>query len=158
MLNFYFVGRAVIRQKRIDRLKEFAIYLNRKNIKFNLHLFSKSIPEDLTFVDNIIMHGFKHDWINYISKDFIMLLFSDYEGCPLCILEANKMGFINVAVLEMPGIDNYVSSNCIFKNVKDLSECNFDNYVFANTVNLSPYFNQKRFNLEVIHLYESVIA
>lgn len=156
MINFYFVGRAVFRQKRIDRFKEFALILNEKNIEFKIHFFSRDLPDDMKFVDNIILHGYKKDWINYIASDYIMLLFSDYEGCPLCILEANKIGFKKAAVIEMPGINNYVSSNCIFNNVKDLASCNFKKYNFENTLDLSTYFDENRFNSEVSMVYESI--
>lgn len=158
MINFYFVGRAVFRQKRIDRFIEFVKILNQNNINFKLHLFSKSIPKDLNLLDNVIVHGFRNDWLNYITSDYIMLLFSDYEGCPLCILEANKAGFYKIAVIEMPGINNYVSPNCIFNNIQELANTNFINYSFENTLDLSTYFNESRFDKDVSNLYELVFS
>lgn len=158
MINFYFVGRAVFRQKRIDRFKEFALILNEKKIQYKLHLFSTDVPDDMKLVDNIILYGYKKDWINYIDSDYIMLLFSDYEGCPLCILEANKVGFKKTAVIKMPGINNYVSSNCIFNNVGELARCDFKNYNFENTLDLSTYFNENRFNSEVSNVYETIFS
>ena len=156
MINFYFVGRALFRQKRIDRIIDFVKILNTNKINFKLHLFSKSIPEDLKRLDNIIVHGYRNDWLNYITPDYIMLLFSDYEGCPLCILEANKAGFNKIAVIKMPGINNYVSSNCIFNNVGELARYDFKNYNFENSLDLSTYFDEMRFNTEIEKFYRCI--
>lgn len=156
MINFYFVGRAVYRQKRIDRFKEFMVLLNKRKIQFNLHFFSKSIPPDFENLSNITFHGYKKNWIDFVDKDFVMLLFSDYEGCPLCILEANKAGYNKFAVLKMPGIAHYVSNNSIFHDIYDLANKDFDNYSFESKLDLSLYFDENRFSFDVSEFCVSI--
>ena len=149
MIDFYFVGRADFRQKRIDRIMEFASALDSNKIEYKLHFFSRTIPVSLKESPHIIFHGYKKDWEKNINNDYIMLLFSDYEGCPLCILEAVNFGFRNMIVFPIIGIETYVSKNCIYNSIDEIIGAIKISSDFVNTKNLNEYYDLERFNDDI---------
>jgi hypothetical protein len=156
VINFYFVGRADFRQKRIDRIIKFASALDSNKIEFKLHLFSRTIPMSLQENSNVVFHGYRNDWKNNINNDYIMLLFSDYEGCPLCILEAVKFGFRKMIVYPIIGIETYVSKNCIYNSIDEIIYAIKCSSEFVNTKNLNEYYDSERFDTEIKDLMKYV--
>jgi hypothetical protein len=161
MMNLYYVGRFVIRGKRIDKLLELSNCLEKNNCDYNIKIFADVNPnseEYIMFENNSKFNflGFKKDWIEYIGKDDIMIFVTEYEGCPLSILEAYKNNFKKIAVLEIPGIESYLSRNCIFKNVEQMSKALCNNLDMENTIDLSTYFDRERFNKEILDFYRFI--
>ena len=161
MINLYYVGRFVVRQKRVDKLLALSNYLEKYNCDFSIKIFASvnlEREEFRLFDSNFRFQflGFKNDWIKFIRRDDIMILVSDYEGCPLSILEAFHNNNKKIAVLDVPGIDSYLSKNCIFTDVRQMSKAIRDNSDLENTVDLSTFFDEARFDQEVIDFYHFI--
>jgi glycosyltransferase involved in cell wall biosynthesis len=164
-INLYYVGRIVVRQKRLDELINFfQIFYNQKKF-MTIHIFGSgesSLIGDIkscanNFID-IRFYGYKDNWIEYVSDDWIQLFFSDYEGCPLTLLEAMKAGKRKMASLNSPGLTQYMSKNCIFQNLYHLAESIGSDMNLENNSNLSIYFDQLRFMRDVKTMEEIINA
>lgn len=161
MINLYYVGRFVIRGKRIDKLLELSKLLESNNLDYNIKIFA-SIEKDskeykmFETNSNFCFLGYKKNWTEFIDKDATMIFVTEYEGCPLSILEAFKNNYKKIAILEIPGIETYLSKNCIFKNVKEMANAIIDNLNLENTIDLSTYFDEARFDKEVQDFYRFI--
>lgn len=161
MINLYYVGRFVIRGKRIDKLLELSKFLESKNLNYNFKIFADvdEYSEEYKMFEgnsNFNFFGFKKNWTEFIDEDSIMVFVTEYEGCPLSILEAYKKNLKKIAVLEIPGINSYLSNNCIFKDVYHMSEAINNGLNLENTIELSTYFDEFRFNKEVNEFYNFI--
>lgn len=161
MLNLYYVGRFVIRGKRIDRLLELSKVLDASSLDYNINIFADvdmSSYEYKLFKNNPKFHflGFKKDWFNYLAKDSIMIFVTEYEGCPLSILEAYKKGYKKISILRIPGVDNYVSQNCISSDINDMADKILSGQDFENSIDLSTYYDNDRFKKDVVNFYKFV--
>lgn len=161
MIRLYYVGRFVVRGKRIDKLLELSNLLEKENIDHEFKIFAdvNVCSEEYKMFNNnsnFNFLGFKKNWIEFIEKESIMIFVTEYEGCPLSILEAYKSNYKKIAVLEIPGIDSYLSQNCIFKDVEEMSKALINNSNLENTINLSSYFDELRFNKEIQDFYRFI--
>ncbi|OXB20757.1 hypothetical protein B0A80_17675 [Flavobacterium tructae] len=161
MINLYFVGRFIVRQKRIDRLLELSKLLDLDNCDYSFKIFSDvdfNSNEYKEFENNKKFNflGFKNNWVDYIDEKSIMIFVSDYEGCPLSILEAYKNNHKKIAILEMPGVENYVSENSICKSIEQMAEKINKNCDLENLLDLSSYFDKVRFARDVERLYKTI--
>ncbi|URM37352.1 glycosyltransferase [Flavobacterium anhuiense] len=161
MIDLYFVGRFAIRQKRIDRLLQLAQLLDIANFSYRFKIFSEididsALYESFKNNKSFEFLGFKKDWVNYVNEESIMIFVSDYEGCPLSILEAYNNNFKKIAILDMAGINSYVSINCIAENLEIMAQKIVSNSDLFNSVDLSTYYNKQRFETEVKRFYEFI--
>jgi glycosyltransferase involved in cell wall biosynthesis len=161
MLNLYYVGRFSYRQKRIDRLLEISKILELHNFDYNFKIFSDvdiNSYEYKMFKNNSNFNflGYKIDWTNYIDESSIMVMVSEYEGCPLSILEAYKYNLNKLAVLNMPGIECYISNNCIYADIEHMCFAFINKADLENKKNISTYFDETRFNNEVQDFYFNI--
>ena len=154
MINLFYVGRFVIRGKRIDKLLKLSNLLDDLDCEYNFRIFAdvdKNSVEYKMFEknDKFNFFGFKKDWFNYLEKDSIMIFVTDYEGCPLSILEAYKYGHKKISLLKIPGIENYVSPNCISQDVEEMAMKIKNSQDFENFTNLESFYDKNRFDSEV---------
>ena len=161
MINLYYVGRFVIRGKRIDKLLELSKLLEINNLDYNVKIFASIDKDSIEYKmfesnSNFCFLGFKENWFEFIDKDALMIFVTEYEGCPLSILEAYKKNHKKIAILEIPGIETYLSENCIFENVKEMANAIICNLNFENTIDLSIYFDETRFDKEVQDFYKFI--
>lgn len=161
MIDLYYVGRFVIRGKRIDKLLTLAKVLEANNIAYNFKIFAEvdeQSEEYKMFSDNANFKflGYKRDWVNYISEQDIMIFVTKYEGCPLSILEAYKKKYRKIAILRIPGIENYVSENCISDSVEQMADKLIKGQDLTNCLNLDTYFDVERFVSEVQAFYKKI--
>jgi hypothetical protein len=85
-----------------------------------------------------------------------MIFVTKYEGCPLSILEAYNYNLKNILMLQIPGIENYVSDNCIAKNIKEMADKLIAAEDLTNRKDLSTFFDSVRFNKEVMNFFEAI--
>lgn len=161
MIDLYYVGRFVIRGKRIDKLLELSILLDKSNSDYRFNIFADvdfNSTEYKLFENNkkFSFRGYKKDWVNYLSPNSIMIFVTEYEGCPLSILEAYQKGYKKIALLKIPGIENYVSENCISENVEEMAKKILNDSNAVNSIDLSTYYDELRFKQEVEAFYEFV--
>lgn len=161
MINLYYVGRFAVRQKRIDRLLELTKLLDKSNCNYNFKIFADvdvNSNEYKMFENNTKINflGFKMDWVNYLEADSIMVFVSEYEGCPLSILEAYSSDYRKISILEIPGIDNYVSENCISQNIEEMAKKIVNYLNLENSINLATYYDKLRFEKEVENFYKFI--
>lgn len=161
MIKLYYVGRFVIRGKRIDKLLELSKFLQSNNINYNFKIFADvdvHSDEYKMFETNTNFNflGFKKNWTEFIDENSIMVFVTEYEGCPLSILEAYKKNYKKIAVLKIPGIESYLSNNCIFTDVSHMARAICNNLNFENTIDLSTYFDEIRFNKEIQDFYRFI--
>jgi hypothetical protein len=163
IINLYYVGRIVKRQKRIDKLIILLRTLISFEIPFKIDIFGDGdffIKRKLMSlsVDNfkVNFHGFKENWVDIISQDSIQIFLSDYEGCPLSLLEAYKNGKKNMISLANPGLTPYFSKNCLCDNIEHMA-ISIKNYSdVINYNDLSIFFDKKRFYNEVINFQKEL--
>lgn len=161
MIDLYFVGRFAVRQKRIDRLLELAKLLDNVNFEYRFKIFSEIDIDSDYFEDfkrnkSFEFLGFKKDWVNFIDEKSIMIFVSDYEGCPLSILEAYNNNCKKIAILEIVGVNNYVSTNCICATIEIMAQKIISNENLQNSLDLSTYFNKQRFEDDVQSFYKFI--
>jgi glycosyltransferase involved in cell wall biosynthesis len=161
MINLFYVGRFVIRGKRIDKLLDLSRLLDKSNCDYNFKIFADvdlNSKEYKMFENNANFHfsGYKKDWVSYLEPNSIMVFVTEYEGCPLSILEAYKKGHIKISILEIPGIENYVSKNCISQNIEEMAIkiINYSN--LENSIDLGTYYDKSRFEKEVESFYKFI--
>lgn len=157
MVNLYYIGRIVIRQKRIDKLITILQHFALQKTNLRLHIFGNGDPLLVEQIMNfqselieIVFYGFKKNWIDYIKNDWIQLFFSDYEGCPLSLIEAINAGKFYMVSVDSPGLKQYMSVNCVFDNLVNLANSLESNLDLQNHLDLSIFFDQARFSREVL--------
>jgi hypothetical protein len=154
-LRFYYVGRAVDRQKRFDRVKGFINYLVEQEIDFSFKIFAE-LSDGIILDQRVQCFGFLENWWNQIERDEILILFSDYEGCPLVLLEAVKNGLSNFCVYNFPGAQTYLSSNCIINDYRSIQWNCVISQDFKTSLSILAYFDKKRFIKEVYNLESKI--
>lgn len=110
-----FCGRLAFEQKRIDRFPELYRALTTGNLAFELRFIGDGpqaafLKKQLEHYDNVCFHGRLSGqtyWQALASLDFIIFT-SDYEGIPLALLEAMKLGVIPIYPQINSGADDYV--------------------------------------------------
>ena len=120
--DFVYVGRIDVRQKRCDLLVDFFKLLLANEIECSLTIFGEgdeALERQLTSIGGDLM-GFVEDWWKYLNKDSVFLSFSDYEGCPLALLEFYKHVGKKIIVLNRNGLKQYVSANCVYDTLDDM--------------------------------------
>jgi hypothetical protein len=153
MLKLFYVGRFVIRQKRVDRLNYISKKLDQLGIAHELLIIGiaddavKNIIGDIS--PSLRFYGFCKNWHTVVDANSIMIFVSDYEGCPLALLEAYRFGIRKVVVLNSPGLKQYVSENCIASNTDHLVQIIADKQDFENYTQLNSFFDPYRFLTEV---------
>lgn len=143
MYKFCYIGRVVIRQKRCDLLKDFVDDLNKNNIKFTLNIFGRGdaeLEDALVEMENVKLFGHVEHWVDHVTEEYIFISFSDYEGCPLSLLEFKKYVGNQMLVKNSNGLKQYVSSNCLFDTVPSLLAKLQSEVSLENTLDLSTYF------------------
>ena len=155
----FYVGRVVSRQKRCERLVELQSLLAQSKISSELHIFGNrniGIEASLQRVSserNIVRwHGIVNSWSRLIDKRSIQIFVSDYEGCPLALLEAQKAKIENVAAIQGEWTSSYLSSNCIFPTVTQMANAIIENVDLMNRKHLDTYFDEGRFYSEIQEL------
>ena len=161
MIELYYVGRFVFRGKRVHLLKELTNILDQNSLKYKISIYSeidtKSIEYKM-FKDNpnFLFLGFVHDWYKEVSENAIMVFVTQYEGCPLSILEAYKHNRNNLIMLKIPGIENYVSENCLVETIDQMSEKILNGSNLTNHLNLSTYYDLNRFKVDVDNIFSKI--
>lgn len=161
MIELYYVGRFVIRGKRVHLLKELTEILDQNSLAYEMKIFSDldlNSIEYKMFKDNpnFSFLGFVPDWYKSVSENAIMLFVTQYEGCPLSILEAYKHGRNKLLMLKIPGIVNYVSDNCLVETIPQMSEKIINHCDLTNHLNLAPFFDPSRFKLDVDNIFAKI--
>lgn len=163
MICFYYVGRIVERQKKFNLFFDLIKTLNETNLDICFKIFGdgdvellsniKSLGNEKTHIEYF---GFKTNWVQHISEGAIQIFLSDYEGCPLALLEAYKNNNKFIAVLNSPGLYHYVSNNCIFSNIYEMAAAISQVHDFHNYIDLSEYFNDDRHTKEVNKSFNNI--
>lgn len=163
MINFYYVGRIVSRQKNFHKFYELINILISNNFEFCFTIFGKGddillnqLKKRSSNIFRIINHGYDNNWIKFIPENAIQIFLSDYEGCPLALLESYKNDKKNIAVINSPGLFHYVSNNCVFDNINQLANSLINNQDLYNYKDLSEFFDQERHTKEVINCFNSI--
>jgi glycosyltransferase involved in cell wall biosynthesis len=123
MYDIVYVGRIVVRQKRIDKLHELIKRLDMKPISYRFHVFGdgdKYWKDKLGHMPNVIMHGHVGNWWEKVPKDSVFVSVSDYEGCPLSLIEFSKYCSNRFMVIKHNGLRQYVSDNCAFDDLDQI--------------------------------------
>jgi len=115
-IQIAYVGRIEIQAKRVDRFVSICDELNKTGIDWRFHIIGSGLYLDTLktelmqyiLMGNAIVHGSKrHQEIDQIlSSTHILLLTSDYEGCPHSVLEAMSGGIVPV----VPNIEGSTSA------------------------------------------------
>lgn len=161
MYKFCYSGRLTTRQKRVDLLIDFCLSLNKKGVDFTLDIFGDGdhlIIKELQKIAGVNVVGFKDRWLDDVDESHIFLLFSDYEGCPLSLLEFQKYIGGRVLARRANGIKQYLSNNCLFDTVSEAVDLVMKNSNFCNTLQLDYYFSEAGSKAQVDLLCERVFA
>lgn len=110
-----FCGRISFEQKRIDRLPKLSEALSASGVDFRLEIIGDGpqrdfLKEKLGQHANVRIHGRlsgQNYWQTLGNLDFILFT-SDYEGIPLALLEAMKLGVIPLYPKINSGADDYI--------------------------------------------------
>jgi glycosyltransferase involved in cell wall biosynthesis len=146
MYEFLYVGRLSVRQKRADLLLDFCYKLTDANINFTFDIFGKgdkNIEDELARLERITLHGHVSSWPKALKKKAIYFSPSDYEGCPLSLLEFHKYGGRNVLVANKNGLRQYVSEACLFESIDEAVSKITHGEICDNQVNLGHFFDKK---------------
>ena len=146
MYEFLYVGRLSVRQKRADLLSDFCRKLIDANIDFTFDIFGKgdtNIEHQLASIEQVTLHGHNSSWPSTLKKGAIYFSPSDYEGCPLSLLEFHKYGGRKVLVANRNGLRQYVSEACIFQNIDEAVSKTSRDEICNNQINLSHFFDNK---------------
>ena len=157
MYEFLYVGRLSVRQKRTDLLLEFCRKLIDANIDFAFDIFGKgdkNIEHQLAGIDRVTLHGHNSSWPKTLKKKAIYFSPSDYEGCPLSLLEFHKYGGSKVLVANNNGLRQYVSKACLFDNIDEAVSKVGREQICNNKKNLSSFFDDKASRKQI----ESILA
>lgn len=128
-----YAGRLIIEHKRVDCISMLVQKLKEKNIRFHMHIAGDGPDKDklLNALRDDIQKGTiiylgkleKREMTNFWAKQDIMISFSEYEGCSLCLIEAMKCGIVPVAT-RVSGADELVKKqNGILFEVGDVDGC-----------------------------------
>ncbi len=149
----------MVRQKRIDKLITILQYFSIQKTSLRLNIFGSGdeyLIEKIKYFESelieIVFHGFKKNWIDYVGADWIQLFFSDYEGCPLSLIEAIKAGKLYMVSVDSPGLTQYMSRNCVFDDLLKLANSLVSNRDLLNNRDLSIFFDRARFLQEVLNM------
>lgn len=159
MYEFLYVGRLSVRQKRADLLLEFCRKLIEANIDFAFDIFGKGdkkIEYQLAGIDRVTLHGHDSSWQKTLKKKAIYFSPSDYEGCPLSLLEFHKYGGSKVLVANNNGLRQYVSKGCLFDNIDEAVSKVGREQICNNKKNLSSFFDDKASRKQIESILESL--
>ncbi len=164
MVSLFYTGRISIRQKRFDLLIQLSELLSNTNGQYTLYVFGigdnnliKSLLKCQTKKFKIVFSGYVVDWLDTLPVGAIQIFTSDYEGCPLSLLEAYKNGFKKIIALDSPGVNKYLSRNCLFKDINDIRNALVENSDLDNHLDLNLYFDYNRFKAEVLYTFENIL-
>jgi glycosyltransferase involved in cell wall biosynthesis len=164
MISLFYTGRITIRQKRFDLLIKLSELLSNTNEHFTLYVFgigdnnlTKSLLKFQTKKFKIVCSGYVDDWLDSLPFGAIQIFTSDYEGCPLSLLEAYKNGFKKIIAIDSPGVNKYLSTNCLFKDINDMRNALVENRDLDNQLDLNLYFDHNRFKAEVLYTFDNIL-
>ena len=119
----------------MDLLQDFLLKLNASDISFKCDVFGNGDYKHIVALRNISgvhVYGYEADWKSKVDDDYIFLMFSDYEGCPLSLLEFHKFVGKKAMVRRSNGLKQYVSENCLFEGSNDAVKMIIDNVNIKN--------------------------
>ena len=159
MYKFCYIGRLTQRQKRSDLLVKFYESLKESNIEFCIDIYGDgeiNIKDQLQGLPNVVYHGYTNDWVEYLDNSYIFLSFSDYEGCPLSLLEFSKYIGNKFLAKRANGIKQYLSSNCLFNTIEEATSLILQGASLENNLTHDEYFCDELSRKQINWLIENV--
>lgn len=159
MYKFCYIGRLTQRQKRLDLLINFYESLIENDIEFLIDIYGDGetyIKDQLKVFPHIFYHGFTKDWMKQLDSSYIFLSFSDYEGCPLSLLEFSKYTGNKFLAIRANGIKQYLSSNCLFDTIEEATNLILQGASLENNSPHDEYFSDELSRRQVNWLMKNV--
>lgn len=119
MNDLIYVGRIINRQKCFNKIIDLGNLIDKYRIPTKIHVYGEgSCPTQ--FPNSIIYYGYSSLWIHSNLSNKIFLMTSNYEGCPLSLLEFVKYGGNRAIVINSDWAHSMLPSNCIFEDIESI--------------------------------------
>lgn len=175
LVNIIMVARFSHPKEQLQLIKAISIMKNKNKVKLNLVgegrslEYCKLMTGKLGLEEQVVFSGFQTNVDSFLKDAHIFCLISNYEGLPISIIEAMRMGLPIVASnvggiseLVSDGTNGYLIERSDIKQLAEKLDCIIDNNLYAEMGNASYLLAKEKFSINQMFdntdkVYESVI-